>query len=107
MQLSLTSQTNSYHQLPNGDGNGSGNTSSGREVGGLGLGVRGGAEFPVLPLTMNDFFPARPSARQRAANFCELHLVKFIFVGLSGLFLFNMALYSYIFYLAHAEGHDF
>ena len=39
--------------------------------------------------------------------FCYNHVTKIICGCLICLFIFNMALYSYVFYLAHVEGHEF
>lgn len=85
LQLSLVSPTNSYTQIP------------------------------TIPDLSAAFDPAllerrgliRSSCFTRSRRFCYNHISVIIFGGLICLFLFNMGLYSYIFYLAHVEGHDF
>jgi hypothetical protein len=43
----------------------------------------------------------------RGRWFCQKHVTYIICIGLISLFIFNMALYSFIFYQAHLEGHGF
>ena len=40
------------------------------------------------------------------SHFCRSHISLLICLGLILLFIFNMTLYSFIFYQAHIEGHD-
>ena len=49
----------------------------------------------------------RSRRKSPCASFCYEHFTKIICGGLLLLFIFNMTLYSYIFYLAHIEGHEF
>ena len=41
------------------------------------------------------------------SHFCRSHISILICLGLIFLFIFNMTLYSFIFYQAHIEGHGF
>lgn len=41
------------------------------------------------------------------SHFCRSHISLLICLGLIFLFVFNMTLYSFIFYQAHIEGHGF
>ena len=41
------------------------------------------------------------------SHFCRSHISLLICLGLIFLFIFNMTLYSFIFYQAHIEGHGF
>ena len=41
------------------------------------------------------------------SHFCRSHISLIICLGLIFLFIFNMTLYSFIFYQAHIEGHGF
>ncbi len=64
---------------------------------------------PPLPLPAP--LPCPPNRVRRRekdhTSFCYEHVSKIICIGLALLFVFNMTLYSYIFYLAHIEGHEF
>ena len=47
------------------------------------------------------------SCKSQVSQYCSNHLIVFILCALFVLLIFNFALYSYIFYLAHQAGHQF
>jgi hypothetical protein len=47
------------------------------------------------------------ACKAQVSNYFSNHMILFILCGLFVLLIFNFALYTYIFYLAHQAGHDF
>ena len=108
IQIPLISPTNSCENLTDSEEGTGGTEGSGP--------IRPGVLQPILNRTPASLRSrsGSGSSKVRLLNpcswcryLCDLHISKMICVGLIGLFIFNMALYGYIFYRAHVEGHDF
>ena len=67
----------------------------------------GSVSYYICPTFICRFSRACNQQRLKMARFFCDHISAFIFLGLVSLFVFNLGLYSYIFFLAHRAGHDF